>query len=380
VCEWDGFSEVFNNIYRLPRRIESGFVHNEVPYFVNNFGQIFGKGANSFKYITEFPNYNYGRSGGGIRIGKRACESDGNLVRMLVTTSNIKYRVRDGIWTFSPETGLLNHTYSIGGEDSNYGYGKLNLAGGIGVDRGDGKILCGVSLRPDVASGTNYHIVSAEYWEQDDFETYSSKLGYIVTPRIRAESIEAEWKRIWVNFREFLKNDANNEIIVKVLDGKKNFLRGGAPWTKQITWNAKNELVDDSPEYLPEWLKEGHEAEVLIGQNAGDQLTIDHFEDDAGNTIEAQSWSSGDTVHIFFTADSIAGDAKDSEFAFHNWYEIGRISGEGKKNYAFPVTGSDKYGNVLNESSEKKFKIIMKGFQTEIERIIPTLSDVLNVE
>ena len=111
---WDGGSETMNESYFIDSAPLSGFIVNDIPYFILQNGQIVTYSSVGFVEIQAFPNFEEGISLGHLSIKRHGCVVDGTLVYINITAPLYSKRMRSGIWIFDTITKNLYNYAGIG--------------------------------------------------------------------------------------------------------------------------------------------------------------------------------------------------------------------------------------------------------------------------
>lgn len=284
IFAWDGSSDNFNYDYKISgSECFAGIIHNEVPYTINERGELLALTGAAFTQIDNLPNFNtdYNLSGSWnppLSVGRNAMTVQDNRIHILIQTAistgnnQMLENELSGIWCYDKNIGL-HHRYSItkdtGSNIIDYGSPTIVRSGSLfTLDKSNGNILIGASLYVNSGIAPNntirHCILTIKNLETDT----SSKLGYFITPKISTQSVQENWQKAWLVIKKFLS--ANSKIVVKYRVFEKSF----PFWQfgQGCIWNSTTSLSTSSS-YFSE-LSAGDEIEILSGEGSGLSATI----------------------------------------------------------------------------------------------------------
>lgn len=388
IIEWDGTSLTYNNEYELVGSIPlTGFIVQNIPYFITNLGHIHRFMGGSFEIVQSFPvseemkemNKELAGSEGelistyGSSVSKKVAYI---LLNTSITTMQNSRRQDAGIWKFDIGTlNLYHHTglsaSKAAGATLDFGQSPLSAVGGLLITNVSPSIQ-----NPVWIAGGTYH---SAYDDTDISETgatkeaifrstrndlrvsgtFSPNRGYFVTPYFPIEEIEAMWEGIWLKFRKFI--DADNRIVVKgrVVEPKEladadvsvslpRFVQKSGVWATTTTFTCA----------VPAGVEVGDEIEVMSGNGA---MHCAH--------ITVLSATPDNSTSITVTVDDAiptlnASGSRGALFRFDNWLKMAEITDTtiGNKKVLFPETAHGEFA---------QFKIYMDGFSMEIDELYP---------
>lgn len=373
IVEWDGFSPKALNNFALIGNPLSGWISNEVPYFVTSLGSIVAYNGNGFEEVAHFPDIRE-QQRLSIDIEPYGCTVDGDIVRIMLSTDGNSYALRSGIWIFNMRTRDLYHSVSAGDitdsdTRSDFGQGVIADSGAI-IDYLTGnRIVFGARVY-DVYTGTQKDGI---FSLSTSFGSGTDNRGYFVTGKIPAERVDEVWSSIWTKFRKYFFS--GNIIGVKYRTTEE--FRGGTNLAAQnatITWSSTTQFTA----VVPTGVKIGDEVEVLAGDNAG---CLFH--------ISALSATPDGSSTITVTVDEAApfSSTSDAFARFDNWRrcligdsDYASDSDARSKLFTLPGTPEDTTNmNQINRGTFVEFKVELRGVAHEIEELIAKSRDGLNI-
>jgi hypothetical protein len=397
IIEWDGFSLSYNKEYELVGSLPlTGFVVNDIPYFITEYGYIFKYSGGGFEKVADFCfqeqrailNTNLDNSNTILPYGVYV---ENLLVYINVgapvigDTSDASSmnggvrRARSGIWIFNTETGNLYHHMAYGehataGTDVNYGNGFIERPGAVvkatvGSDRiivTSGNVYTGGGTW--LAGSTNgiYREIDSNFFASDQ----GRNRGYFITPLIPIGEVEVLWEALWVKLRRFRitpgDTTSDDRIIVKWRtrdplfeadatdpNTNENFLmNGNGLWASTTSFSG----------VVPIGVAVGDEVEILTGDNAGCSFNI-----------SALSATPDGAATITVTIDEAAPTSSTDRFLcrFDNWRSEPAITSTTVGSQRVPLTVSSTANSGTGQGEFIQFKIELRGFGTEIDGLIP---------
>lgn len=358
VVEWDGSSEVYNDIHSVYGLAAlSGVDYYGTPIVLNDRGKFLEFTGGGFTPMI--------RNGQEIAfpLPEGASLISGKDTNMVVSVAprgmtmgedgliyiNVKEgtvageRFDAGIWCLNPASGRLYNKTALGrwGDSTDYGHHNISLPGGIYW------VPSSVSSRNLLAGGqiniTATGSAQTGIWLQEAETSTTATKGYFITQFIPSDEIENQWDTLWLKFRRFMT--ANSQFIVKARGTRSLYLANRRPLSATITWTSSTTFTltlaagDDS-------LSVGDEVEVMNGVNAG---FLAHITDISGAHAAVQTITIDETV----TTGSSTSIAR-----FERWKKCGIIN------------NTTKYEDVVSipiNSSFIQYKIEPRGLASEIE-------------
>ena len=274
VFAWDGYSQNYNYDYKISgSECFAGVVHNEVPYTMNERGELLALTGSAFTQVACLPvfnrDYNITSSWSiPVAVSRNGMTVQDNRIHILlvatVTNSENTYLENQlsGVWCYDPEIGLF-HRYSIT-KDTSGSYGSPQiLKGGVlmTLDKAAGNLLIGASayLADGVTPSTVVHGVFSVL--NQETET-TPKVGYFITPKISTQSVQENWQKAWLVIKKFVSADSKIKVKYRTYD--KVYATWGQP--QICTWSDTNTFVS-SPAHTD--LTVGDEIEIIQGEGSG---------------------------------------------------------------------------------------------------------------
>ena len=372
VIEWDGSSLTYNNEYELAGEIPmSGFIINNIPYFITELGYLFKFTGGSFEPIQQFPIVEEDLQFVDetsptqvIGVGTYGCKVDRNIVYIFANAPRLSRRMRSGIWIFEPFTRNFYHSMGVGsqktsGTELDFGQSPLNEVGGLGLARraSQFELVCGGTFyRHYAATPTLREAIWAIQFNKERTSDNGINRGYFITTYLTIPEIEAMWQALWVKFRRFVSS--SNSIVLKVrardpLEGTDSGNQDGDVLQAIGTWTATTTFTS----VVPTGVLVGHEVEVMSGNGGGCSFDI--------TTLSATADGSA-TITVTVDGgipDLAAAGERGALFRFDNWDTIGSITSTTVGNQRLPLTAAT-HGEFL------QVKVELRGFETEIEEIL----------
>ncbi len=394
IIEWDGFSLTYNKEYDLLGSFPlTGFVVNDIPYFITEKGFIFKFSGGGFVKVQDFMLQERdmifsSALGEEDTINAYGAYADGHLVYInagipvIDDTSDADslvfgvLRGRSGIWIYNTQNNNLYHHMGIGqhassGTDIDYGHPYLDnpgvvLTSSVGIDRiliASGSVFTGgASWLAGTANGI-YRMQKGVILSSSE----GRNRGYIITPYMPIGDVEAMWEALWVKFKRFILDEgssaSSNRIIVKwrttdplfeadaqdVNNNVMEYLNAEGTWVNTTSFTAQ----------LPVGVSVGDEVEVLTGDNAGCSFNI-----------SALSATPDNDASITVTIDEAAPTSSTDTFLcrIDNWNSDTAISSVTVGNQKVPFTTSgETHGEFI------QLKIELRGYATQLDSLIPVL-------
>ncbi len=279
VFAWDGSSENFNYDYKINgSECYAGIVHNEVPYTMNERGELLALTGSAFTQVACLPIFNTGNNLTGsdstiYNISRNAMTIQDNKIHILIKGSvyydyNYLENQLSGIWCYDPEVGL-HHKYSLtkdtGANIMDYGSPEIVKGGCLmTLDKQIGGILVGVSLytADGFTDSTIRHCI--ENFNPDSVHESETipKIGYFITPKISTQSVQENWQKAWLLIKKFVSADSKIKVKYRTYD------KVYATWGQPIvaTWSDTNTFVS-TPVHTD--LTVGDEIEIMSGEGSG---------------------------------------------------------------------------------------------------------------
>jgi len=399
IIEWDGFSLTYRKEHFLAGVSPlTGFVVDDVPYFVDNLGFIYQYSGGGFKEVQRFPIYESniqfdprsrvaGQESGidyyGSFVDRELVFFNvGAPIRSIVGSTDLtggSRRMRSGVWIFNTKTKNLYHNMGMGehataGTDVNYGDSPYNIPGGIMRAIGtvpDKQIIASANV---LTGGTTWRTNSQagiyqEIYGHNRASNAGRNRGYFITPYIPIEEIEAIWSGLWAKFKRLI-NSTEDRIIVKwrTLDPLRDTDgNDDSPIQAQGTWVSTTTFTCA----VPTGVAVGDEVEILSGDNAGCLFNI--------TTLSATPDGS---TSITVTIGEAAPTSSTDTFLcrFDNFRSETSISSTSRGSQFVPFTRSATANSGTNNGEFIQLKIELRGFAIEIDEIIPLFKNNTKIE
>jgi len=390
IIEWDGSSLTYNNEYELTGSNPiTGFIVDDIPYFITDAGIIFRYSGGGFYEFQRFiaPELRLPLSAANIgnAISNYGCYVDGHIIYINLAAPTLQSfsatstyrgarRLRSGVWILNIDNKNLYHHMGIGehassGTDINYGTSPFSGAGALTKATDSSDMITSAAI---YTGGTLMTTQTSGIYIQEKSINQASNAGrnrgYFITPYIPISEAEGLWEALVVKFKRFV--NSNNRIVVKfrVLDPLYNssaadqngnaFEDGGI--NAPITWVNTTSFTCK----VPTGVSVGNEVEVLVGDNAGCSFAILAISSTPDNTTlltvtiaEAAPTSSIDTAMV----------------RFDNWKTETVISSTTVGNMRVPFQ-SNTQGEFI------QFKIEMRGFDVQIDELIPVMKTKTSIK
>jgi len=365
VVEWDGFSQIYNDIHDIYARTAlSGIGYEEIPIVINNKGAILEFTGKGFKpmirngQVIALPVFEEQDNALGITnnalidgIAPRGMtKGEDGLIYINVRNPNSNsFRNGGGIWCLNPITGRLYLKYATGAWTNTTFGEQRNLPGAIHA------VPSGSGLVPNLLVGGWYNNNSVNFdasaiWALADYSSTTATRGYFITQFIPANEITEAWQNLWIHFKRFAT--AANRIVVKAkgvrsLRSSLAFaLEASITWVNATSFTVTLAAADDA-------LEVGDEVEVINGVNSG---TLSHITAITGDHAALQTITIDETL---------TASTNEARARFDRWKKLGTIS------------NASKYEDVVNTgitSSFIQYKVEMRGPASEMQ-----ISDLVSV-
>jgi hypothetical protein len=347
IYSWDGSSQNFTNDYRINgSETFAGCVLNEVPYTINEHGELLALSGAGFTKVAQLPVYNTdyvlnsGLPGASSYLGvyPNAMVVQDSRIHIGINggigsyTQYLESQL-SGIWVYEPTIGL-HHKYSIS-KGTDFGSPIISQIGFLNpIGKSSGNIIIGSSLWDDGDTTLKHYIQTIE---SNDSGT-TPKIGYFTTPKFATQSVQENWQKAWLVIKEFLSSESKIRIKFRVVDKIYTYF-GGVP-ARQAVWVDTSSFT--SP-YVTSELSVGDEVEILSGKGSGLSSTITGL--------------SG--TYVISLADTVTGASGTILFRASNWKDCGTdINIQGLENFKIPLA---------ENSTWIQFKVV--GFFTGKEEI-----------
>lgn len=280
---WDEKAENYNRPYGLKSNYTYACaIKGEIPYVVNDAGQLLYFTGFSFSEAAVFPVYRQtGKRWQNSFTISRSVHRNGMAVingevHILLTSkinggilSDVIENFPSGIWTFNEKQGL-RHKYSLSqykGTEIDYGAFEPPDAGALALtDPDKGLFLAGGTVNTNVSSE-----LSAIYYL--DITDTPPRRGYFITSVFEASAFEDIFKDILLSFKRF--KYANDRIVIKYRSVKNDNLPifGSGTWSSATVFTTSQSLTNAAV---------GDEVEIIRGRGAGAAAHIQNLSENAG--------------------------------------------------------------------------------------------------
>lgn len=332
---WDGSSENFNQEYEVKSaRPLSCVIKNDLPFTMNDVGQLLGFNGNSFQEVARLPFFNerllqrgktdflnmlWGSSNPPVHRNGMALIND--QVHILMETNmgggdNTPLSASSGIWCFNPDVGLY-HRFSISQWKSSniadYGAQRLERAGALYVHTVN--VLAGA--RVNTSQSANKVVIASLA------NTMSQvRRAYIITPKITSSEIKETFQQLWVKFRRLASS--SDKIIVKyrTSEPKEYPIQPNTA----ITWSSTTVFTSTDAKFAD--VVAGNEVEILFGLGSGTTAHVSTIAE-AGGTY---------TVTL---DEAIPNVSSTSGVRIMNWSKTEAFATTGLQSNEFPLSHQD---------------------------------------
>lgn len=356
VFAWYGSSVGYDNAYKINgQECYAGVLKDEVPYTINERGELLALTGAGFTQIANLPvfNTNYNLSSNWtqtVNVMRNGMVVQDNRIHILlqasVNASDYSHLENQlsGIWVYDPEIGL-HHRYSVtkdtGANITDYGSPEIKKPGCLlAIEKIYGGLLIGCSLF--VADGATTTTIRHTIQVVNVSDTSTVRIGYGILPKIKTPEIEEVWQKIYLLFRKFL--NATDKIVMKYRTDEKDF--GTFEFGSVATWVSSTSFITTQDFSL---VSVGDEIEIISGEGSGLSAHITAISLDAGTY----------TVTI---DETVAGASGTMMVRVSNWTKIDSISNQVERFKDFTI---DQNSNWV------QFKIVLFGSGTspELEKI-----------
>ena len=370
IIEWDGSLLAFNNQYDLIGDPVCGFIVNNVPYFITNFGYIYKFTGSTFEIIQQFPQVE--ESLPTLNISNYGVAVVGHKVYILakdtLSSQTASRKFRSGIWEFDTKTLNLNHQRGIGaskvaGTDPDFGQSPPLEVGALKfsfVDDSNVNLLIAGGKFYSAYTGTGHWAIWRAIQNRLRFESAGFNRGYFITTYIPIAEIEAMWEGLWIKFKRFV--DSTNRIVVwgRVTDPKLlasgDLVSGSSRLCVEadITWQSTTTFSG----VIPTGVAVGNSMEILTGNGAGCVFYISALQatPDGSDTV---------TLEVDEAIPSLnASGSRGALARFDNFVRLGTISSTSIGNQKLTMPSSQQ-GEFV------QFLIELRGYEVEVDEIQP---------
>jgi len=402
ICEWDGTSSSYNFEYLLEGVSPlTGWVTNDIPYYITEIGYIYKFSGGGFQKVQEFPleedKQRFDpRFGNGMSVSQetgiqpygswvdkeRVYINIGAPMRTAVLGTDVTQgsrRMRSGIWVYNTETNNLYHHMGLGqhntsGTDIDYAGSPFSLPGAV-MKSEEGTLRPVLLASARVFTGgatwltTGQDSIYFEEFSESQASNEGRNRGYFITTYIPINEIEAMWQALWVKFRRFV-NTTDNQIVVKwrTVDPLKDAdASDESPLQVQGTWVNTTSFTA----VVPTGVGVGDEAEILVGDNGGCLFNIsalsatpDGMATITVTTSETAPTSSTDTMLV----------------RFDNFRTEPAITSATVGNQRVPFTISTTANSGNNHGEFIQLKLYLIGNSIEIDELIPLYKNQTLIE
>jgi hypothetical protein len=371
IIEWDGFSETFNEMHPFDGVPISGWVWNNLPFFINNYGQImYLVNDGGFIESNVFPIFDEGLTFSlsdtdPNHVHHRGCFVDGDFVKILAGAPVNSLRMKAGLWVFDIRGGNLFHQTSLSGYvtdtdgSPDFGQQYVKQVGAVYNLRSVGGGVKGALMGGEHYSSYSGTTQVAIYRTNNNRSAGDpTNRGHFLSAQIPAVGITDNWKKAWAIFRRFIHGD--NRIVIKsrIEDGYTasdtgNGNRIGGPLQCSATWLSATTFSGP----IPTGVKVGDEVEVIAGENAGCTFHISAL----SGTPDGQN-----SVTVTIDESAPSSDTNGALVRFDNWTKISTFSDTSVDYEDFVIIGSDSDGVQQKTATFVQFKVEMRGKKVEL--------------
>lgn len=352
IAYWDGGNEVMNESFFLDHAPMTGFLVNNIPFFVLQNGIIVEYNSSGFSEVQAFPCYEEGLTLPYGTTGQNSCTVINDLAYINISAPPGSRRMKSGVWIFNTTTKNLYPRYSygqykVGGTDQDFGQSFTVGAGVIIPTHESHKFVVGGSIYTTYP-GTTKNVLCT-------ISPNTVNRGYFTTPLIASSNIEDNWYNVWTRYPEF--RTSGSLINAKYRVGDPLLNSSYLPIDLTITWTGANTFTA----VLPTGIVVGNEVEIKAGDNAGCLFHI--------FTLSATPNGSS-TITVTIDENAPVTSAKAALARFDNWVKIVNNN---------PLTQSSSGGNntvhmttagaALAGGPYVEFKIELRGVLTSVDQI-----------
>lgn len=275
VGQWDSGSLVANQIYSNLDGIPfSGFVYDNIPYFILDNGRIVKFTGAGFTSIAVFPIFEEKLRFNITTVFYRNTALDGSMIHINLTMPITSRRMRSGVWTLdlgSKPFNLYHHwspsLFPVGGstaQEYDYGQAYTGYAGGVVVTQDteiNGRIIFGAEVYQDYGAPTMvdaiFRVYTNQYYTRSRFSS-----AYFLG---KVSNIETYFENLWLRFRNFFTSRCLIVTKYRVSEG----LMDVAGLPLYATMNQFHASLSSISGVVPVGVNVGNEIEILAGYNAG---------------------------------------------------------------------------------------------------------------
>ena len=378
IVSWDGSSAAYNNEYKdiLGSFPLTGWIINNIPYFIDEVGYIYKYTGGGFSVIQQFPMVEEGLVFSSTVASTNTIQvygstKDRHLVYINVGAPTASRRMRSGIWCFNTLNRNLYHFRGIGqhktaGTDIDYGATPLFRPGAIKyIFDGANSIndlLIGGAVYKNYTSTTKT-VIGQTISVKNQASNAGRNRGYFITPYVPIEEAMAAWEGLWLKFKRFV--NSNNRIIVRwrVLDplrdadgNDESVLQATGTWVSTTTFTC----------VVPTGVAVGDTVEVMAGDNAGCVFNI---------SILSATPDGAATITVTIDEAAPTSSTIGALFNFDNWNSETALSATDVGNDKVMFTGTDsKKGEFC------QFMVELRGMGVEIDEILPLFKDITSYQ
>jgi hypothetical protein len=351
VVEWDGISAQITKEYKIPAQgIMSIVMRQDVPVVMDTNGILREYNGTAFVEIGRLPLrlneslittnqpgwvYNFIHPRQGLVITK-----DNTILAYInalnatnySTSLTINENLSSGIWEFDGK-GSATHKQSISymptssTSVTDHGQSFISEAGSF----------ANIKISSVSTYGINSYFIGAKYYTDATTTTYGifmdaptsttlstypegQKYGYFVSTWGSAPSVQENWQKVWLNFKQLLNN--TDKIVVKYR------LTEASPTEATITWTSTTTFTTTT-DLSAYWTSgTGGEVEIIRGKGGGKCAHITSIVNNSGTyTVTVDETYAGCT----------SGTA---QARFQNWIKSGSYSSQTDESAPFPVMKS----------------------------------------
>lgn len=388
MVEWDGFSESYNNLYKVKGKVVlSGVDYYGTPIILSSAGNFLEFSGNEFVPLIrngkrlEFPsaqNPDLFMSSSSTLSAFVSVEPRGmtlaedGLIYVASSAANLESRSggqhNAGIWCLDPIEGNIYNRYAYSStlgdsaDDTSYGHGFVN-ASGAGAIFAAPKHPYSRELLASATIEDSGDVDRTKIWLVDGANwggSVDANRGHIITQFVSADKVAEMWDSIWLRYKEF--KSGSNSFVVKargtrtLTDSLGDYaLQGNITWTSTTTFTYTAGSTSDDE------LQVGDEVEILSGSNPGYIVHITEISGAHG------------ALQTITTDEAVVSGSGQSRALFDRWKKLGTISSL-NRDYQKLSIGID--------SSFIQFKIELRGLpgEMELKDLVVTSKNSLDIE
>ena len=390
IVPWDGFSESYEdgNFVIAGSYPMVLFQVRGVPYVITEKGYIQKYTGDGFTTVNEFPIVEEKLT---FSISRRPFADDQginpygaevigeNLVKILVSASQLSRRMRSGIWHYNVATNNLYHYAGVGrhktaGTDVGYG-GITATPGGIAAlspDDTGGELLIGAN--PFTTQSVSGPVIGQMVFNANSASNGGRNRGYFITTYLKGPDINEFWNGLWVRYRRFISNGNLIRVFFRTRDPKRD-VDDGDDSVLQVTGTWVSTTTFTAP--VPTGVVVGESIEVLSGDNSGSVYPISVMTD---TNIAAVTPNGSTSVIVTINDTAITSSTATFHARFDNFRLAGTISDTASDGEFAAIPGGDSDENNLNLSDEVQFLVELRGFSQEIKNLLPVYTPGRRIE